>query len=57
MQDAGRDQVELELLAVAHDRMAGIVAALETDDGGGVFGEQIGDLALAFISPLGSYYR
>jgi hypothetical protein len=39
--------------------MAGIVTALETDHGVGVMGQQIDDLALAFIAPLGpeNYYR
>ena len=33
--------------------MPGIVTALKTDHGRGAFGEQIHDLALAFITPLG----
>ena len=53
-QDAGRDQVQDGLLAPDDQRVAGIVAALETDDGTDFLGEQIDDLALAFIAPLGA---
>ena len=56
MQDAGGDQVELVLLVPVHDGVAGVVAALEAHDRGGVLGQQIGDLALAFVAPLGSDY-
>ena len=56
VQDPGGDQVELELLTVADDRVAGVVAALEADDHLSVLGEQIGDLPLALIAPLGSDY-
>ena len=48
--------MELELLAVADDRVAGVVAALEADDHVGLLGEQVGDLALALIAPLGADY-
>ena len=48
--------MELELLAVADDRVAGVVAALEADDHVGVVGEQVDDLALPLIAPLGSDY-
>jgi len=41
------------LLAVDHQRVAGIVAALEADDGADVLRQQVDDLALAFIAPLG----
>ena len=53
VEDPGRDQVELERLAVADDRVAGVVAALEADDHRGVLGEQVDDLALALVAPLG----
>ncbi|MBB5883490.1 hypothetical protein GGR71_000516 [Xanthomonas sp. F1] len=53
-QDAGRDQVQDGLLAVDDEGVAGIVAALETHDGADFLGEQIDDLALAFIAPLGT---
>ena len=54
VQDARGDEVELELLAVAHDRVAGVVAALVADDHVGLLGEQVGDLALALVAPLGA---
>ena len=52
VEDAGRDQVELEDLVAAHDRVPGVVAALEARDDGRVLGEQIDDLALPLVSPL-----
>ena len=54
VEDAGRDEVELELLAVAHDRVAGVVAALVAHHHVGLLGEQVGDLAFAFVAPLGA---
>ena len=57
VEDPRRDQVELELLAVAHDRVAGVVAALEAHDEVGLLGEQVGDLALALVAPLGADYH
>ncbi len=42
---------------VADDQgMAGIVAALETHHRAGTVGQQVDDLALAFIPPLGPDY-
>ncbi len=57
IQDPGGDQVQLPLLAAADDRVAGVVAALEADDGVCVLGEQVGDLALALVAPLGAHYH
>ena len=54
VEDARRDQVELERLAVADDRVAGVVAALEAHDDVGPLGEQVDDLALALVAPLGA---
>ena len=54
VEDPGRDQVELPLHAVADDRVAGVVAALEADHEVRVLGEQVGDLALALVAPLGA---
>ena len=51
-QDARRDQVQDGLLALDHQRVAGVVAALEAHDGADALGEQIDDLALAFVAPL-----
>jgi hypothetical protein len=56
IEDAAGDEVELELLPVAHDRVAGVVAALEADDRVRVLGEQVDDLALALVAPLGSHH-
>ena len=41
-------------LAVDHERVAGVVTALEAHHRGGALGEQIDDLALAFVAPLGA---
>ena len=51
--DAAGDQVQRRLDAVDHQRVAGVVAALETHDRTDPLGEQVDDLALAFIAPLG----
>ncbi len=56
IQDPRGDQVELPLLIAPHDRVAGVVAALKSHDGVAVLGEQVGDLALALIAPLGADY-
>jgi hypothetical protein len=56
VEDPRGDQVELELLAVADDRVAGVVAALEADDDVRPLGEQVGDLPLALVAPLGADY-
>jgi hypothetical protein len=56
VEDAGRDQVELEHLAVAHDGVAGVVPALEADDEVGLLGEQVGHLALSLVAPLSAHY-
>src|SRR3546814_10147453 len=50
--DAGRNQVQRGLDAVDDQRMAGIVATLETHDRLDAIGEQVNDLALALITPL-----
>ena len=42
------------LLAVDDQRVAGIVAALEARHGSGPLGQQVDNLALAFIAPLGA---
>ena len=46
--------MELELLAVADDRVAGVVAALKAHDHVGLLGEQVGDLSLSLVAPLGA---
>ena len=55
IEDPGRDQVELPVHAVAHDRVAGVVAALEADHHVGLLGQQVDDLALALVAPLGAH--
>ncbi len=54
VKDPRGDQVELPRLAVADDRVAGVVAALKSDDRVGALGQEVRDLALALIAPLGA---
>jgi hypothetical protein len=54
IEDPRRDEVELELVAVADDRVAGVVATLEAHDGVRPLGEQVGHLSLALVAPLGA---
>ena len=54
MQDPRRHQVKLPRVAVAHDRVPGVVTALKAHDGVGLLGEQVGDLALSLVAPLGA---
>ncbi|MCY1541869.1 hypothetical protein D9M68_775780 [compost metagenome] len=53
-QDAGRDQVQHGLLAIDHQGVTGVVAALIAHDGGSLVGQQIDDLAFTLITPLGA---
>jgi hypothetical protein len=39
---------------IDHQRMAGVVAALETHNGPGALRQPVNQLAFAFIAPLGS---
>ena len=52
MADTGGHEVGDELLAVDHERVAGIRSAAVAHDDIGALGEQIDDLALALITPL-----
>ena len=52
MHNAGRNETENGLLAVDHERVTGIVTAVEADDAGDLFGQPVNDLALAFVAPL-----
>ena len=54
MQDARRDEVQDELGAVDVDGVAGVVSALIARDDVETRRQQIDDLALAFIAPLGA---
>ena len=56
VQDAGRDEVQDELLAAHVDRVAGVVAALVARHDVEARRQQIDDLALAFIAPLGAQH-
>ena len=57
VQDARRNQVQHELLAVDVHRVAGVVAALIPCDDTEVRREQVDDLPLAFIAPLRAQNR
>jgi hypothetical protein len=52
--DARGQQRQLVRRAVDHQRMAGIVPALETDDDVGLLREPIDNLAFALVAPLGA---
>ena len=54
---AGGQQRQLEGFAVDHQRVAGIVAALEAHDDVGLLGQPVDDLAFAFVAPLGPDYH
>ncbi len=54
VQDSRRDERENGLLAADHQRMPGVVSALEARHGLHLIGQQIDDLALAFVAPLQS---
>ncbi len=51
-QDARGNERQDGLLAADDQRMAGVVAALEARHGGGALGQEVDNLALAFIAPL-----
>jgi hypothetical protein len=57
VEDPAGDEVERPLLVPTHDRVAGVVAALEADDHVGLLGEQVDDLPLALVAPLGAHYH
>ena len=54
MQDARRNQSQNGLLAIDDQRVAGVVAALETNDAFNLLGQSVNDLAFSFIAPLSS---
>ena len=51
-QDAGRNQVQNGLAAADHQRVPGVVPALEADHALRMIGEPVDDLALALVAPL-----
>ena len=57
MQDPRRDQMEDEFFAAHHQGMAGVVAALIPHHHGGLLGQEVDDLPLALIAPLGAHYH
>ena len=52
--NAGRKQRKFVNLAVDHERMAGVMAALEAHHDVGADRQPIDDLALSFVAPLGA---
>ena len=54
MTDARRHEVRDELLAIDHERVAGVRAAAVAHDRMRALGEEVDDLALTFIAPLGA---
>ena len=57
VEDPARDEGEDRLLARHHQGMPGVVPALEPHHHLGVLGEQVDDLALPFVAPLGTYHH
>ena len=55
-QNARGNEVQYGLFAVDDQRMAGIVSTLETRHGRGAVGQQIDNLTLALVTPLGADY-
>ena len=51
-QNAGGNEVQDVFVAALDDGVAGVISALAADDDVGVAGQDIDDLALAFIAPL-----
>ena len=47
-------ELEGEALAVDHEGVAGVVAALVADDQVHLLGDEVGELALALVAPLGA---
>ena len=54
VQDSGRHEVQNVLLVADHHGVARVRAALEPHDYIRLLGEEVDDLALAFIAPLGA---
>ena len=56
VQHARRHELEGERLAVDHQGVAGVVAALVADDHRHLLGDEVGQLALALVAPLGAHH-
>ena len=54
VEDAARHELERERLAADDDRVAGVVPALVADDDLHLLGDEVGELALALVTPLGA---
>ncbi len=54
VKDPRGDEVKLELLVVADDRVAGVVSALKADDDVSPLGEQVCHLPFPLVAPLGA---
>src|SRR5262249_20717261 len=54
VEDAGGHEVQDRLLALHHQRVPGVVAAVVAHDHVGVGGEEIDDLPLSLVTPLGA---
>jgi hypothetical protein len=54
LENSRRDQVKLPGIAVADDRVAGVVATLKADHRVRPLGKEVGYLTLAFVAPLGA---
>ena len=57
MHDARRDQTQNRFCAVDHEGVTGIVTAVEANDAVDALGEPVDNLALAFVTPLGTDYH
>ena len=55
VEHAGGELVQGKLPIVADDGVTRVRAALEADDHVGLLGQEIGDLALALVAPVGAY--
>ena len=56
VQDPRRDQLECKRLTVDHQGVAGVVAALVADDRMHLLGDEVGELALPLVAPLGAHH-
>ena len=54
VEDAARHELERERLTVDDDGVPGVVAALVPDDHRHLLGEEVGELALPLVAPLGA---
>jgi hypothetical protein len=54
MEDAGGNQVKDEALLAHLDGVAGVVAAVETSHDLDLLREEVHDLSLTFVAPLGA---